>query len=134
MFVVNNTIKVNSLSDTQWSMAHVHALCLSISAGAYETRNYWGGGLNWFNVHGSYDKNYVDIHTRMCFTRPRAVRKLQLDLNPLFEGFTGLEGNIGCQIMGGLCPPNLNTGGGGGGGAGAPPPPPPQPPAPTPLF
>ena len=46
----------------------------------------------------------------------------------LFGGFTGLEGNIGCQILGGggLCPPppNLNIG-----GAGAPP----APPAPTPL-
>ena len=36
---------------------------------------------------------------------------------PLFGGFTGLEGSIGCQILGGLCPPpNLNVG-----GAGAPP-------------
>ena len=24
-----------------------------------------------------------------------------------------IEGNIGCQILGGLCPPNLNIGGGG---------------------
>ena len=28
----------------------------------------------------------------------------------LFGGFTGLEGNIGCQKMGELCPPNLNMG------------------------
>ena len=41
---------------------------------------------------------------------------------PLIGGFTGLEGNIGCQILGGFCPPNLNIG-----GAGAPP-------APTPLH
>ena len=34
----------------------------------------------------------------------------------LFGGFTGLEGNIGCQILGGLEPP------------------PPAPPAPTPLL
>ena len=40
-----------------------------------------GGGLNGdvgFSVHDSYDKNYV---ARMCFTRPHALRKLQLDLN-----------------------------------------------------
>ena len=38
------------------------------------------------------------------------VGRFQLDLNqyPLFGGFTGLEGNIGCQIFGG----------GGGGGRG----------------
>ena len=37
----------------------------------------------------------------------------------LFGGFAGIEGNIGCQILGGLCPPNLNIG---------------PPPAPTPLV
>ena len=40
------------------------------------------------------------------------VGRFQLDLNqyPLFGGFTGLEGNIGCQIFGGgegLEPPQL---------------------------
>ena len=32
---------------------------------------------------GSYDKNYVAIilYTRMCFTRLRALCKIQLDLN-----------------------------------------------------
>ena len=40
---------------------------------------------------------------------------------PLFGGFTGLEHNIGCQILGGLCPPNLNNYWGGWS-------PPPQPP------
>ena len=34
-------------------------------------------------------------------------------VGPEFFGFTGLEGNIGCQILWGLCPPNLNIGGGG---------------------
>ena len=34
---------------------------------------------------------------------------------PLFGGFTGLECNIGCQILGGSAPPpNLNIQGGGG--------------------
>ena len=41
------------------------------------------------------------------------------ELSFVFGDFTGLEGNIGCQIYigggGGLCPPpNLNIGGGGG--------------------
>ena len=41
---------------------------------------------------------------------------------PLFGGFTGLEGNIGCHLLGG-----------GGGGGGALPPKLEPPPAPTPL-
>ena len=46
-----------------------------------------GGGDNiGFSVHGSYDKNYVAIHTRICFTRPHALCKLQLDLNQYSGG------------------------------------------------
>ena len=32
---------------------------------------------------------------------------------PLFGGFTGLEGNIGCQILGGFCPTQSEYWGGG---------------------
>ena len=39
----------------------------------------------------------------------------------LFGGFTGLEDNIGCQILGGSAPQSEYWGVGGGGGAGAPP-------------
>ena len=39
-----------------------------------------GGGAE-LVMHSSHDKNYVAIHTKMCFTRQRTLRKLQLDLN-----------------------------------------------------
>ena len=53
----------------------------------------------------------------LCRHIIHSVQGKWLVLNfPLFGGFTGLEGNIGCQILGG----------GGGTAAPQPPPPPPQ--------